>query len=786
MAVCKPNKSSGKRRQWPIILAVLAAMAGCSLRNPRERFSDELMHYQQLMQQTVFEDAACNAPVATATALEPVTIDDATPPQYWNLTLQEAIQLALANSAVLRDLGGALVRAPGLVETIYEPALQETDPILGPEAALSEFDAVYSSNVLVEKNDRALNNAISGLGAQELQQDLAVIPFQIEKASASGSRFYLRNRIDYDANNSPVNTFPHAWNWIFETEVRHPLLQGAGVEFNRIYGPNGQLGQPRGVMIARLHSEIGLAEFEIALRDYVSNVENAYWELYFAYRDLDAKLTARNASLQIWQDIRNWQEAKRSGGEAENEARAREQYYRFQAEVQNSLTGRLMEPTRTNNGSTGGTFRGVTGVHVAERNLRMLIGVPLADGRLIRPIEEPSTAEVLFQWGEITTEALVRRGELERQRRMVKRYELELAASQNFLKPRLDLITRYRWRGFGKSLMGGDDADEPFDDALSNLLDGDFQEWAVGMELNFPNGFRQAHAAVQNARLRLARERAVLTQQERQILHDLGNSFADMKRAYALVQTNFNRRVAAQEELNALQIRKQAEQKVDLDQLLEAWRRVTDAEVQLHRSLVEYVMAVKNVHFEKGSLLDYNQIQFADRAWGDLAPMVNRPSQPQLPQPAAGEPALEPIPAGQPLPTGDNSAFVPQIGPVANHPVSAPIAGVQSSPATDNSAFAPRTEPVANHPVSVPIAGVESSPAAENSASAPGMGTVGDRPDSAPMPQPVSAPLGDAPQPVLNAGSGVWDPDPAPETEPVPPPRSSGRLTPVWREGVRN
>ncbi len=45
---------------------------------------------------------------------------------------------------------------------------------------------------------------------------------------------------------------------------------------------------------------------------------------------------------------------------------------------------------------------------------------------------------------------------------------------------------------------------------------------------------------------------------------------------------------------------------------------MTDAEVQLHRSLVEYVMAVKNVHVEKGSLLDYNQIQFADRAWGAL------------------------------------------------------------------------------------------------------------------------------------------------------------------------
>jgi len=381
--------------------------------------------------------------------------------------------------------------------------------------------------------------------------------------------------------------------------------------------------------------------------------------------------------------------------------------------------------------------------------------------------------------------------------------------------------------------MGGNDADEPFDDALSNLLDADYQEWAVGMELNFPNGFRQAHAAVQHARLRLAREQAVLTQQERQILHDLGNSFADMKRAYALVQTNFNRRVAAQEELNALQIRKQAEQKVDLDQLLEAWRRVTDAEVQLHRTLVEYVMAVKNVHFEKGSLLDYNQIQFADRAWGELAPTVTRPGQPQPSRPPAGEPVLVPTPAVEPLPAAGHSAFAPGIGPVTNPPITAPVAGVPWSPAAHNSAVAAGIGPVPNPPIAAPVAGVPWSPAADNSAYAAGIGPVPNPPitapvagvpsspaphnsayaagigpmangpvavpmpaveswpaayggGSAPMPQALPASLGDAQRAVLEPATGGSYSAQAPETAPVPPPQPLRRLTPVWREGVRN
>ena len=49
--------------------------------------------------------------------------------------------------------------------------------------------------------------------------------------------------------------------------------------------------------------------------------------------------------------------AGRRGGEAEREAEAREQYFRFEEDVQNALAGRLIEGTQTNNGSSGGSFR---------------------------------------------------------------------------------------------------------------------------------------------------------------------------------------------------------------------------------------------------------------------------------------------------------------------------------------------------------------------------------------------------------------------------------------------
>ena len=42
-------------------------------------------------------------------------------------------------------------------------------------------------------------------------------------------------------------------------------------------------------------------DFETAVRDLTRDVEQAYWELYYAYRDLDVKSRAREASLKTWE-----------------------------------------------------------------------------------------------------------------------------------------------------------------------------------------------------------------------------------------------------------------------------------------------------------------------------------------------------------------------------------------------------------------------------------------------------------------------------------------------------
>lgn len=601
-----------------LVSAALLAVCGCRTEQHKVRFSPAA-DYSAASLTIEHPDLDACLDIPPPAEAPPLGIAADGPREYWDLELDEALRIALTNSKVLADIGGVLLRAPDSAGTVYGPALQETDPRYGVEAALSAFDAEFSASAFFEGNDRALNNEYTGGGTRLLVQDAAVFQAQLSKRTATGAEIALRKYIDYDSNNAPGNAYPSVWNANPELEVRVPLLQGAGAEFNRIAGPSQTPGLYNGVLIARVNTDISLADFEKSVCDYSSNVENAYWDLYFAYRDLDSKIIARDAALETWRRIRALYEAERVGGEAEKEAQAREQYFRFQEEVQDALTGRLVEGTHTYNGSPPGTFRGSGGVHVSERRLRLLMGVAINDGRLIRPIDEPPVAPVRFDWYQVVSEALSRRPEVRQQKWRIKLRQLEWTASRNFLLPQLDVVGRYRWRGFGDDLINPDSEGLPrFDNAYQTLMSGDFQEWQLGVEMTVPIGERRAHVAMRHAEVNLAREQAILREQQRQVLHDLSNGVAEMQRAEEVTRTSFNRRVAAAQQLAAVQAAYDAD-KAPLDQVLDAQRRMADADSRHHRARVEQAIAVKNVHFEKGTLLDHYHIYLAEGGWPRLA-----------------------------------------------------------------------------------------------------------------------------------------------------------------------
>jgi outer membrane protein TolC len=606
------------RKQLAIVLTIAVLCAGCTRfgKSPQAPPANQFNNVATQIEYPNISEPTLTEALATP---PPHKIDAAVFQEYSDITLQEAIQGALWNSQVLRDLGGTVVNNPLGAKTVYEAAIRESDPRFGVEGALSAFDAQFSSSMFWTKNDRALNNIFLGTGAQLFRGDTGTWVNQISKTAATGTQFAVRNNTNYEANNVLSNTFPSAWDTNVEAEFRHPLLQGGGIEFNRIAGPSATPGLflTNGVLIARINTDISIADFEASVRQTVSEIENAYWDLYYAYRDLDAKIAARNAALEQWRSIHAKYTANTPGGEAGKEALAREQFFILQAAVEDAQSGSPARGSASGAGSGGGVFRGAGGVYAAERRLRGLIGNLTQATRLLRPIDEPPQAEVVYDWHEVLQESLATRVELRRQKWMVRRRELELTAARNFLLPRLDAIGKYRWRGFGDDLLAYGNQPQ-FASAVGNLADGNFQEWQLGMQLQAPIGFRQGHAAVRNAELQLARERAVLRDQERQVATDLSTAIGDVDRTFTLVKTHYNRRTAAAQQVDSARAAFEADA-TSLGELTDSRRRLADADSAYYRALCDYAIALKNVHYERGSLLAHNQISLAEGPWSEKA-----------------------------------------------------------------------------------------------------------------------------------------------------------------------
>ena len=524
----------------------------------------------------------------------PISIESFGDVEPWDLTLDQCVEMSLANSKVMQKLGGVVVGSPAAARTLFDQAIQETS-IGGVENALSAFDAQVTSSFFYNRSERAFNNLFIGGGAPQVTSNTSSFRTELSKQTATGARFAVRSLIDYNRNSSPANLFGSTYDAVNQLEFRQPLLRGRGTAVNRIAGPNPIAGQYNGVLIRRINSDISLSDFQAAVRDLVRDVENNYWELYFAYRDLDTKLAARESSRETWENRKL--RFENGLGRPDDEAQARQQYFNFNAQAKNALAG---------------TANGQTGVLGAERNLRRLMGISTNEQRLIRPTTDPVMAPVSYDWQQSQHSALENRIELNRQKWTIRRRELELLAAKQLNKWQFDFVGQYGFRGFGDNLLGS--RGRPNGSAFSDLAQGNLDDWQLGVEFGGAIGNRAGHVAIRNAELNLVRERAILKEQQRQIVHDLSAAWTEVDRSLENMKTTFNSRIAAFDELEPK--RKRVEEGQDqVFFLLDAQQRTATAESSVHRAVADYNKALANYAYTSGSMLSRFNITMTEGPW---------------------------------------------------------------------------------------------------------------------------------------------------------------------------
>ncbi|QDV43281.1 Outer membrane efflux protein [Stieleria neptunia] len=618
-----------------LVLAIVLA-TGCT---PTQPFfmneSPDLQHYLNTATSIEYPDVEVASMPETTQSLPPLTVGNHNY-EFWNMTLEECVTTALQNAQFLMTTGGnAETRqniaaqfvsgSPGQFGSVYDVALQQTttqsipittdgngnrllprgavraNQIGGVEDALAEFDAIVSGFIDSSTTDRPQNvgdgNTINRQFsvAQNTTQQAA-----LSKRLATGGVVTARQQVIYSRNNTELSSisrlFASDYTAIAEVQVQHPLLRNRGTYINRIP-----------VMLASMNEDISIATFEQQIRNLVRDVEVAYWDLYLSYRAVatatiardSAQATAEFTKLNMDAGTGTIQELSQSVG----------QYWNLQRRLTAALNGSNLP----------GDDR--FGVYGRERALRELLGLTATDGRLIRPIDEPTQARVEFEWTDSVAQMLYLSPELRSQKYSIKQAELELALAKNQILPDVNLSLLYRFVGLGDTLgpPGGDDSFPAVgSSALAGLTSGDYQEGVVRLEFSMPVGLRRELARIRQTQLTLIQRRTYLQESERLAVSQLSDAIGKSASHFSQLQDAANEWQAAEQEVDARLLEYQKGLS-PVNVVLQSQQRRAEAQISYYRALVEYNKSINYVDYLRGTLLANSNIALREGPWNSKA-----------------------------------------------------------------------------------------------------------------------------------------------------------------------
>jgi outer membrane protein TolC len=368
------------------------------------------------------------------------------------------------------------------------------------------------------------------------------------------------------------------------------------VEYTRIAGPvsdniQGVSGISQGVIIARINDDIALADFERNVHQMLHDVETLYWQLHLAYRTFAIQVESRDAALETWRTI-DFQVLGEGGPGGAAEAEFRETYL--------TLAGQA-ETARDE-------------IYAKEAQLRLVMGLPVNDGRVMRPCDEPITAELIPDWSLSLAQAYQHRPEIRRQKWNIRSLDLQRRAAENLTMPRLDFISGYQLNGFGDNLFSS--SSSRYASAYQALFAGKQQGWNLGLQYSVPIGRRYAFAQVRNMELRLAKAQAMLAEQETEISHEIASVFRDLDRSFVAMENAFNRLSVSRERLRLTQVQYQSDpRQYTVEMVSRARQALTQAELAFATALLQYNTSIADLNYRTGRTLLVNNIDLHEGSW---------------------------------------------------------------------------------------------------------------------------------------------------------------------------
>jgi outer membrane protein TolC len=488
------------------------------------------------------------------------------------LGLDEAIQITLANSKVIRVLTGVTASSSG--QTIYDPAITNTTI----DVAKARFDPTVSVQNTFARQDLPVGvfdaldprrAFIIGTPTQSYDMNL-----NVSKVNSLGGTASMGVNVNPSRTQDGFQALNPQTQSSIQLSYTQPLLQGAGIPAN--LAP---------IVIARLNTERSFFQFKDSVQQSVQGVIQAYWSLVFARTDV----WARRRQVEQNEEALNRAEAQLKFGRANlaDVAQAKTALANFKATLIASEANLLNQ----------------------EAALANIMGLP-PEGHLV-PVSPPSPVRLEPHWSEVVKLAEQHRPDLIELKLILEADQQMLIQARNQARPRLDAVLLYQWNGLEGIMPNGEEV---------GAFGGRLNNWNLGVNFSVPLGLRASRAGFRQQELLLFRDQANLEQGLHSAIYLLAlhvrnqAQFFDQYRAYQ--EARIASRINLERQLE--DYRRRGGILLNVLQAITDWGNAVSAESQ---ALTQYNSELANLELETGTLLETHGIRFFEERYYTLGPL---------------------------------------------------------------------------------------------------------------------------------------------------------------------
>ncbi len=474
-----------------------------------------------------------------------------------NVTLEDLYLSAIRNSTQIRVFGDL-------------PVIRET----GIREAKGAFDTNAFIQTQFERTNDPVGNILTTGGADRFKQDEWSIEAGLKKKLVTGTEVQLTQKLGQVKNNSIYYSPNPQSTAKLELSITQPLLKGAGTGYNRAI-----------IEIAKVDSEVAMAEFIRQTESHLQEIARTYWTLYAARVTYLQKLKLLEETGKLADEVKGRSKIDAQGS----------QLFRAQSAVASRKADLI---------------RSEAAIRNAQDRLRALTSDPRlssgADVELI-PRDRLVLNGEMVNAQQAAQTALGARPEINQAFNQLRAATIREKMSKNELLPELNL--------FLKGSLGGLDNGD-FGSAYGREYTTGSPGWTAGIMLSIPLEHNTARA-------RHERRRLEVRQQVDQVRTTVDSVLLEVKISVREVGTSYREALAKYAAVNAyaediatLDARRSVQpfdnqiQTTDyIDRMLDAQDRRARAEEEFIQAAAEYQVSLVNLQRSKGMLLSYEGIR---------------------------------------------------------------------------------------------------------------------------------------------------------------------------------